>query len=506
MKIRELIAGVEIKTSRGAEGKVKGITSDSRSVKHGWMFICIKGMHRDGHDYIDEARKNGAVFLVGEDEERLARSGVGYAVCENARLAEAVIWNNRWGNPSSGMKKIAVTGSMGKTSTVFILREILRRAGHRVGIVTTVRTMAEDDILDMGQNGGSSLTDRVGAMTTPDPEYFTGAVREMRKRGCDVLIYEASSHAIDMHKTDAFLPDIVLFTNLTEEHLDYHGDMETYLGVKASLVRRAPVCIANADDPRFGMLTEQAENTRFIKCSMIPDRLAEVDVCALRYRSLGCDGIEYVYFSGPAVFRVTSPIIGSHSVYNTMLAARCAMECGVDPLTVKSALASLRPVDGRMCRVEVGADAPVSLFIDYAHTAAALESVLKSLSEIKGEGQRLIVVFGCGGDRDPAKRSKMGAAAQKYADLTVVTSDNARSEDPLAIISQILSGMSEDKPYAVIPDREEAIRYAVENAREGDIILLAGKGHEKYEITKEGKRPFDEEKIAKEAVRHCFGD
>ena len=507
MEIRELLCGIEVVESRGTEGSVLGISSDSRRIKPGWMFVCVRGLHHDGHDYIGEAVENGAVFLVGEDRERLAASGVDFAVCENTRLAEAMIWNNRYGDPARGMKKVAVTGSNGKTSTVMILREILRSAGMKTGVITTICAMAEDTVLDMGQNGGSSVSHISGAMTTPDPEFFMGAIAEMRRLGCEVLIYEASSHAIHMHKTDAVVPDIAVFTNLTEEHLDYHGDMETYLGVKAELIRRAGMCIVNADDPYGMRLTEMVTETPFIKCSMIPDRLCEVDTCALRYRSKGSCGVEYIYFSNLAVFRVASPLICRHSVYNTMTAARCAIELGVDPLTVKEALARFKGVNGRMQRVEQGnGECPVNVFIDYAHTAAALESVLRSLSEIREKGRRIIAVFGCGGDRDRTKRSKMGAVAQKYADLTVVTSDNARSEDPLAIISDILCGMGAGNPYVVIPDREAAIRYAVESAHYGDIVLLAGKGHEKYEIDRFGKKPFDEERLVREAVRACFGD
>ncbi len=505
MYIRDLLKGIDIAARRGGEGEVEGISSDSRRVKRGWMFVCVRGMRHDGHDYIGEAVKNGAVFLVGEDEARLSSFGVDYAVCENTRVAEALIWSNRWDSPAAGMKTVAITGSNGKTSTAFILRHILRQAGRRVGMITTVRAMAEESVIDMGQNGGSSLAEAGGAMTTPDPEYFMGAIAEMRKQNCGVLIYEASSHAIHMHKTDAVRPDIALFTNLTEEHLDYHGTMDNYLAVKSALFRRAGLGIVNTDDPYGARLTDMVEGLPFIKCTAQPERLSETDVCALRYRSRGSEGIEYVYFSAPAVFRVTSPLICRHSMYNTMLAARCAMELGVDPLTVQSALREFRGVDGRMWRVDVGETAPVRLFIDYAHTAAALESVLRCLCEIRRPGERIITVFGCGGDRDAAKRSIMGQTAQRYADLTVVTSDNPRTEDPLTIIGHILRGMGVGNPYVVIPDRASAIRYAVEQAREGDILLLAGKGHEKYEINARGKTPFDEEKIVKEAVRHRFG-
>ncbi len=503
MKICDLLDGIETKTLSGAEGRVKGISSDSRRVKKGWMFLCVRGTRHDGHHHVDEAVRNGAVFLVGEEEALLSRYGVGYAVCPNTREAEALIWNNRYGRPAAGMRTVAVTGSAGKTSTVFILRHILRRAGYRVGVVTTLGAMAEDVRLPLGENGGSSLSEGGGAMTTPDPEYFFGAVAAMKTRGCDVLLYEASSHAIHMRKTAGVCPDVALFTNLMEEHLDYHGDMETYFRVKAELFRGVGVGIVNEDDPYGTRLPLVVGETPFLRCTMRPERLAHTDVCALRYRSAGCEGVEYVYFSGPAVFRVRTPLVGRHSVYNTMLAARCAMELGVDPLTVQAALRDVPSADGRMHRVPT--EAPLRVFIDYAHTEAALRSVLRCLTEIRREGERLIAVFGCGGDRDPRKRSKMGAAAQEYADLTVITGDNPRTENPVVILADILSGMGEGNPYVVIPDRETAIRYAVETAREGDIILFAGKGHEKYEIDGVEKIPFDEEKIVREAIKMRFG-
>lgn len=499
MKIRELLCGVETTAVAGAEGEVLGIASDSRRVKPGWMFLCVRGMHHDGHDYIADAVARGASFLVLEDGSRAAE-GIGYAVSPNTRLAESRIWNNWYGNPAQNMKKIAVTGSNGKTSTAFILRELLRSGGWKTGVVTTIRTMADETELSMGPNGGSSVSDLAGAMTTPDPEYFFGALAEMKKHGCEAVVYEASSHAIDLCKTDAVTPDAAIFTNLTEEHLDYHGTMENYLSVKAKLFRHCGVGILNFDDPYVRTLPERLPGTKFLLCSAEPDRLPEVDTCALRVRSRGSEGMEYVYFSNRAVFRVTTPLICRHSVYNTMLSARCALHFGIDPMTVKDTLSVFRGVDGRMCRVDVGPDTPVNVFIDYAHTPAALASVLRSLTEIRKPGERITVVFGCGGDRDPTKRSKMGAIAEEYADLTIVTNDNARSEDPLSILADIVSGMAGRHPYVVIPDRAEAIRHAIENARRGDFVLLAGKGHEKYEIDKFGKKPFDEEKIARDAL------
>ena len=491
MKLGEILRGTDVRTAM-PELEISGIASDSRRVRPGFLFVCLRGGRHDGHWHARQAVENGAVCVIGETP---AEGVEQMLLTSNARVTESQVWYNFFGRPTDGMTKIAVTGTAGKTSVVFALRHILRSAGRRVGVITTISALAGDDPLPLGEHGGSSVSDLNGAMTTPDPEYFFGAAAEMRARGCDTLIYEASSQSLLLHKTDAVVPDAAIFTNLSPEHLDCHGTMEQYFSAKARLMESAKFGITNADDPYMCRLPEMFPQKTVLTCSADPAKIAETDVCAIRCTSLGADGMEYVYFSDEAVFRIRTPMIGRHSVYNTMQAALCAIRLGVDPLTVKDALAGLQGADGRLYRVCFP-----DVFIDYAHTPGALAAVLSALTEIRRN--RLIVLFGCGGDRDREKRPKMAEAAQKYADLVIVTGDNPRTEDPAQILDEIVQGLDRTKPYAIFPDRREAIRFAVDEADEGDLILLAGKGHEKYEITADGKHPFDEEQIVLDAVRN----
>ena len=516
--LRERLDGVKI--SGGIpNGAVSGVSTDSRTVKEGDLFICIRGGREDGHSFAHDAEKRGAAYILAEKMPDAAdRSKV--ILTGDTRYASSAAWYNFYGKPAGNMTKVAVTGTAGKTSTVLILRELLAAAGHRVGVITTIKSMSMGRELELGKNGGSSVSGVCGAMTTPDPEFFWQAVYEMKKDGCDTLIYEASSQSILRKSASAVTPDLCIYTNLSEEHMDAHGTMENYFAAKASLLCGVKKAVVNIDDAWFCNLPKLFERCDFIKVSARPERIGDSDVCALRYRSLGEDGIEYVYFSDRAVFRAVSPQIGFHSVYNTIEAAAAAITLGADPMSVQETLAGMDGIDGRMYRVRYrgsivrntqkisAEDVLPSVFIDYAHTPKALESACRALYEIKKGKKsadiRLKVLFGCGGDRDKTKRPLMAQAAQKYADSVIITSDNSRSEKPDEIISDILAGIDKTKPYTVIPDRRAAIKYALNTSGAGDIVLLAGKGHEKYEITRDGMRPFDEEKITNETFEEIF--
>lgn len=508
MKLGELLRGTDVCTDI-PELEISGIASDSRRVRQGYIFICIRGIKRDGHTCVSEAVSNGAVCVIAEEQ---VPADVPVLITASARVTESVVWYNFMGRPTDGMTKIAVTGTAGKTTVAFVLRHIFASAGRHVGVITTISALAGEKRLTLGENGGSSVSDIDGAMTTPDPEYFFGAAAEMKKEGCDTLIYEASSQSLLLHKTDAISPDAAVFTNLSHEHLDCHGTMENYFSAKARLMESAKIGITNADDTYMSRLTEMFPRKRIITCSRSSARISETDVCAIRCVSHGADGVEYVYFSDEAVFRVKTPLIGMHSIFNTMQAASCAIALGVEPMTVKEALSDMNGVDGRLCRVRFpqGCDYRAGIFIDYAHTPEALEAALSALSKIRRGSEirrgskirrgRLIVLFGCGGDRDPSKRPKMARVAEKLSDLVIITGDNPRTEDPERIIDDIVRGLDGSKPHIVIPNRREAVIYAVREAREGDIVLLAGKGHEKYEIDGTGKHPFDEEQIVIDTV------
>jgi len=494
MRLGEVFEGCEVK-NYNAEIEICGVTSDSRKVKPGYLFICLAGTRHDGHDYVEEAVRRGAVCILGEHS---TKSPIGTSITPCTRSAESKIWYNFTGRPTDKMKRIAVTGTSGKSSVVFLLRHLFRSAGLKVGVITTLGAYSEDRMISLGENGGSSVTDLAGAMTTPDPEFFFGAACEMAKDGCDMFIYEASSQAIALGKLSAISPNMAVFTNLSREHLDFHQTMEEYFNAKSGLMRGAHAAVINCDDEWIGRLYGQYPNIPIIRCTAQSEKISDSDVCAIRIGHTN-DGSEYVYFSEKAVFRVKTPQIGRFSVYNTMEAAACAIYFGCDAMMVKDALASFGGVRGRMYRVYEGDGLPC-VIIDYAHTPNALKAVLGAVREWKKDG-RLIVMFGCGGDRDRGKRPLMAKAAQELADLVVITSDNPRTEDPMAIISDIVCGMDGSKPYIVIPDRREAICYVIEEACAEDTVILAGKGHEDYEITSDGKHPFDEEKCAREALR-----
>lgn len=514
MKLSELLLGVRIK-GKMPETEVFGISTDSQSVKKGDLFICIKGGRADGHDYARLALDMGAALVLAE---RMP-SGVEKArviLTEDTRKAASVAWYNFYGRPADGMTKIAVTGTAGKTSVAFILRELLLSSGRRVGVVTTIRAMSGTRTLELGENGGSSVNGVSGAMTTPDPEYFWYAAAEMKKDGCDTVIYEASSQSLLRKAVSAVTPDLCIFTNLSEEHMDAHGTMENYFSTKAGLLEGVKNAVVNVDDEYFSRLPDMFRSCNIIRVSARRENAGKTEVCALRYHSMGENGTEYVYFSEKAVFRVLSRQIGFYSVYNTMEAAAAAIFLGADPMTVQEVLASFDGVDGRMYRVryrgneDKQAELLPSVFIDYAHTPKALEYACRALWEIKNsksDGEhKFIVMFGCGGDRDKTKRPLMAMSAQKYADMTVITNDNPRNEEPEKIISDILTGVDKEKPYKVIPDRRAAIKYAIEYAGAGDIVLLAGKGHEKYEITSRGMEPFDEEMTVNEVFYGLCGN
>ncbi len=489
-----------------ADVEITGISCDSRRVKKGYLFICHSGNRADGHRFAAEALANGAALVVGEHRV----DGVpNMILTQSSRHTESLLWYNFTSRPTDCMTKIAVTGTAGKTSVAFILRHILAACGRKVGLISTVGVYAGEIKLDTGESGGSSVSDISGAMTTPDPEYFFGAAAEMRAAGCDTLVFEASSQAIAMGRLAAVRPDRVIYTNLSSEHLDYHKTMENYFAAKASLMESADFAIINADDFMIARLHGMYPDKNIIRCTADAENVSQSEVAALKYTSHGADGIEYLYYSAGAVFRIRSPLLGKYSVYNTMEAAACAISLGADPMTVKAALSDFHGADGRLTRVrfpllkresEMGLLPDV--FIDYAHTPDALSAVLTAVRELS-DG-RVIAVFGCGGERDRTKRPMMARAALSIADHTVITGDNSRGEDPEQIISDILTGADAGGSFTVIPDRREAIKYAVNIAGAGDMILLAGKGHEKYEIDSSGKHPFDEEELAQSAMYRKF--
>ncbi len=488
MKLSELCVGIDI--PEGFENtEIEGIKTDSRKVTAGDLFICIRGLKTDGHLYIEDAVEKGAVaVLVCEDyagdvpDTLLLKTG-------DTRHAAALLYNAWYGNPAGKLHIVAVTGTNGKTSVTFMLRAIFETAFYRCGIIGTVNCYSA------GRRMEIRAEDPLANMTTPDPEELYHILAEMVRDGVEYVFMEVTSHALALHKPDAIRFDAAVFTNLTQDHLDFHGDMESYFEAKKRLFSMCDRAVINIDDS-YGSLLKDSLTCPYITCSAKGNA---ADYAATQICMGGVDGNEYRLCSTDKRFTVRTPIPGAFSVINTLQAAALACMLGISPSVIMTALGALAGVDGRMERVRLGVFADYSVFIDYAHTPDALENLLHTARGIRKSGERVVLLFGCGGDRDKSKRKKMGEIAASLADFVILTSDNSRSEDPMKILCDIQKGMGKGD-YVMIPDRRRAIEFAIREAHAGDILLLAGKGHEEYEIDRSGKRFFSEKQIVAEAA------
>lgn len=500
MKLYELLSAVEtFSFEHPTDREITGIASDSRRVRAGELFVCIRGLHADGHAHIREAVAAGAVAVMTERGGEIPPPDVPHIVVPSTRTALARLYHAWYGFPGEHLQLIAVTGTNGKTSVSFMLRAIWEASMVRCGLIGTVHCTSGGRLLD------SSATDALANMTTPDPEQLYRLLAEMVRDGVETVILEATSHALALGKLDALHFDAAVFTNLTPEHLDFHGDMERYFEAKAKLFRMCDLAILNRDDPWAARLARRL-TCRVRTCSL---RAPQADYLAQELVHDGVRGVSYQLRSRDACVRVRCPIPGDFSAMNSLQAAALALESGKSAGCIHDAMEGLGGVQGRMERVRTSPGADYTVFIDYAHTPDALENLLRTARGFCGAENRLVLVFGCGGDRDRSKRPQMGRLAAQLADAVIVTSDNSRTEQPQDIIDDILAGMQgcEGADRSVIVDRREAITYAVEHARRGDIILLAGKGHETYEINRTGRHPFDERAIvAQAAARRRAGE
>ncbi len=479
MKLCELLtmSGIQIPELK-EDPDILGVTCDSRRVRAGYLFVCLPGLHRDSTEFIGRAYENGAVAVITEKDLGGAEIVIDDTLGAMPRLCRAF-----YGGNCDKLRLVAVTGTNGKTTVVTLLRSIAQAAGRRCGTLGTLGIYSGSKRLHLGGR------DPDANMTTPDPEELYSALSRMAEDGCEFVFLEASSHALARKKLDALEFEVGVFTNLSRDHLDFHGDMYEYAAAKSRLYGLCKSFVANADDPNVGLIAP-----RGIGCSVG----SRSDVYAENVRILNENGCSYRLVSDVTSFAVSSPMPGEFTVMNTLLASAAALTLGFSPRDITSGIAAVRSVPGRMERVSLSLKAPISVYIDYAHTPDALEKVLISARSLAGHG-RVVVLFGCGGDRDRGKRSEMGNIATRYADFTVITSDNCRSEDPETIISDILVGVDPKKNYTVIVDRMDAINYVIKESRVGDVIILAGKGHEKYEIDKNGRRDFDEAACVRKA-------
>lgn len=497
MKLSQLFENCPVTYDKSFENiDIGSVVTSSERVTAGSLFAAIKGLRHDGYDSVNEAAHRGAVCILS-DRRPAGGVKVPVVLTDDVRKTVALALSNFYGRPDRKMKTAAITGTNGKTTTALILEHILRRAGYSVGVMGTLGiTLNSEHLLSEKERAAYS-------MTTPDPEILYRSLHMMKEKGCDAVVLEASSHALELRKLDGLRIDVGAFTNLTPEHLDFHHDMESYYLAKRRLCEMSDRFIVNIDDPFGKRLWSEFPSSRGISC--VPENAADENAfaTAVVYRDSGFNGIEYMYYSKKAIFEIKSPMWGKNALYNTMCAASIALELGVDASVISDALRSFRGVKGRLEEVCSG-KGMARVIIDYAHTPDALEKALATVKGLMAGRGRLILVFGCGGDRDTEKRSVMGRIAEKNADYTFVTSDNPRNEDPEKIISMIKEGMGDISRYTCVTDRREALCKAIAMSRAGDVVLVCGKGHEEYIIDKRGKRPFPEREIILNAVREKY--
>jgi len=455
------------------------IRTDSRRVVKGDVFVAIKGTARDGHDHINEAIGNGASLVVSG---RAVPGVPGEKLMVVPDPVEALVEMARkvYEDPSALLKVYGVTGTNGKTTTVFLIDTILTHAGISCGFTSTVFMKTSPGDME------------VSNMTTPDVLAVNNALYRMKAGGMEAAAIEVSSHALSQRRIGGIGLDAAVFTNITPEHLDYHKDMDSYLRDKVKIfgyLKPGGLAAVNADDPMIaGYRPDLPAGCRLVRFGMGPD--VDVSACNIE-ASMG--GTEFdLNIRGAGRSRIRSRLIGGHNVYNMLSAVSALLDSGISPDVMGQALEKARPVPGRLEAVDSAA--PFRVFVDYAHTPNALENVLKCLRPLSGN--RLICVFGCGGDRDRTKRPVMGRIASEMCDRIFITSDNPRTEQPEAILEQIRKGVPGTGNYSIIGDRREAISNALAFAAAGDIVLIAGKGHEDYQIIGDTRLHFDDKEVA----------
>jgi UDP-N-acetylmuramoyl-L-alanyl-D-glutamate--2,6-diaminopimelate ligase len=486
MRWDEAIAGVKLLREAGpCLVDVYGVQYDSRQVGSGDLFVAMRGGTADGNAFVESALSRGAVGIVTDSQETFAKIGDGHptvpvALVEHGRRALAEVSANVFGHPERVLKVSAVTGTNGKTTTAFLLQQMLRSVGRKCVLLGTIETRIGDEVLP-------------SAHTTPEARDLYALFADGVKAGCTEVVMEASSHALEQERVWGVPVDVAIFTNLTQDHLDYHGTMEAYAQAKAKLFQgtgaNAPrVAVINDDSDFAGTMTDNYKGdeavVRYGTTTSATHRAENVEIGPGRMR--------FDFVTPVGTVTVQSPLTGSVNVENLMAAMCAALARGLTLEQVVRAAAQLTAAPGRFEVVPGSVEAGLTVVVDYAHTEDALKNLIALARDLAGDG-RVITMFGCGGDRDRTKRQKMGRVAAEGSDIIVVTSDNPRSEDPASIIEEVMVGVhAAGKNALVEPNRHKAIELAIHAAGLGDIVLLAGKGHEKPQTFADRTVVFDD--------------
>ncbi len=473
MKLRELLKNIDIiSATADMDTEIGGISYDSRKTKPGDLFVAVKGFQADGHRYIPKAVELGAAVVLCQD---IPQADVPYVQVADCRRGLAFASRELYGDPASRMKIIGFTGTSGKTSSTHIMKHVLEECcAAKVGLIGTNGNMIGDEHIH-------------SEFTTPESLELHALFQRMAEAGCSHVVMEVSSHSLALQRVAGINFDVAVFTNLSQDHLDLHGTMDEYAAEKRKIFSQCKLGCINADDARAGFMAEGAQ-CPIMYYSAEKD---EAELVAKDIR-LSASGVRFAAVRGGEIAITRLKIPGMFSVHNALSVMAAALSLGIEMSAVSAAIGSANGVKGRM--ESVPTDGDYSIIIDYSHKPDALENVLRTLRPVtKG---RLMALFGCGGDRDRGKRPIMGSIAAEYSDLVIVTSDNPRTEDPLAIIEEIVPGVKDHgTAYQIIPDRIEAIGWAIDNAGPGDVILLAGKGHEDYQVIGHEKIHMDEREI-----------
>lgn len=472
MLLSQLLTGVKVTEKYNyTDSEITGVHYNSAKIQPGNIFVAIKGFSTDGHKYIPSAVANGAVAIICQ--EYSDDCPVTQIVVEDSRIAEAIVSANFFGNPAGKFKLIGITGTNGKTTCTYLVKKILDSAGYKVGLIGTNQNMIGDEVFETGR-------------TTPDAFELQELFARMAENGVDYVVMEVSSHALDLNRVYGLKFAVGAFTNLTQDHLDFHKTMDAYAKAKSKLFAMSDSKVINCDDEYgAGFVAEFGAKGYGIDGDC-------------HYKAEGTElTAEGVSFDMNGQ-RYSLNIPGRFSVYNALCAIGICTEIGIEPSFIADALCSADGVKGRA--EVVPTDTDYTVMIDYAHTPDGIENILRT---VRGFARgRVVILFGCGGDRDNTKRPIMGRIAGELADFCIVTSDNPRTEDPMGIIDMIVPGVEETgTPYVVIENRAEAIYYALDNAKKDDVIVLAGKGHETYQILNSGTIDFDERVIVKEHLQ-----
>ncbi|HUJ19654.1 MAG TPA: UDP-N-acetylmuramoyl-L-alanyl-D-glutamate--2,6-diaminopimelate ligase [Nitrospirota bacterium] len=501
MKLGALFSSLKSQSTLSPEQRdreVSDIVYDSRKVRPGSLFVAVRGYHSDGHRFIPPALAQGAVAVIAESRDQAAsEAGVPQIIVEDSRAALALVADAFYKHPSGRLALVGVTGTNGKTTTTYLVKSIIEAAGHSCGLIGTIDYRVGDRVYPAPN-------------TTPESLDLQRLLSEMVALHATYCVMEVSSHALALGRTRGCTFRAAAFTNLTQDHLDFHGSMDAYFQAKLGLFTGLSAgghAVVNRDDPRAD---EVIGATRAPVVSTGMTGSAAVHPAGeIRH---GIAGLAFTVSTPAGAVAIESPLVGRHNIYNILTAVGIGTALGLGRDAIAQGIRAMKAVPGRMEKVDLGQ--PFGVVVDYAHTEDALVRLLEAVREIAEN--RVITVFGCGGDRDRTKRPKMGAAALRGSDIVIVTSDNPRTEEPLDIIAEIENGMTDGsgpatpdaaaaaaggKPYAVVPDRHEAIAAAIRAARPGDVVVLAGKGHEDYQVVGTTKHHFDDREVAREEIR-----